>query len=1241
MSRGMSRAERLREMERLYLERGWTDIEMAGRLGVDRTTVFKDRDLLSRECPIEPDDDGRYKINRSRYLSHIRVNTYEALALYLPARRAARQTLMAQPHVANGLEKLATALKQPMTERLVKAANVILAQTAQPERVAIMETVTRGWIERHKIRIAYRGLHARQTGHHVINPYLIEPALWSDGAYVIGYSDYFDDIAVFKIERIESAELKLETFEIPEHFDEQELLRYAWGIWRSEDEPEWVKLRFASGDATRRVKETIWHPYQKPIVDTPDGGCIWEALVSEPREMIPWIRGWGADVEVVEPRKLREELADTAKYLAIQYQVSQQTQTPAYRLLWAKADRKTDDYHLLLYHMIDVGHVALELWLSGLNDNLRRQIAEWLGLNVNDAGRLVAFVASLHDLGKASPAFQDHPYMPQKLHSRIEHELRATGLELPSRPHDEKRARHEVISTNALKDEGLLAKHSTLPAPLIDLITQALGGHHGAWPQSELFSPTRLKPADKGNAKWIAVRQNLAEELVKVFQPPAVNNFQPNTLSDNLMLTLVSGIVSVADWLGSDEENFPYERNVLPIESYIRHSRQHARYALLHAEWKSAPAMPQFDFGNAFGFTPRQAQQQVSDALSQVSLPALAIIEAPMGSGKTEAAIAVYAQWARATGHSGLYVAMPTTATSNQMHTRIADFLGKQFGKDIELLLVHSQALLRDVPAENDAVEEDDEGYRATAQAWFLPRKRSLLAPFGVGTVDQVLMSVLQTKHFFVRLLGLSHKVVIFDEVHAYDAYMSELFERLLIWLRQINVSVIVLSATLSEKTRQRLVRAYAGNTAIPPTKHYPRLTFAASDGKVDAIELTPPDEKTLHFEWIDRDEDNVVQQLADELRDGGCAVVICNTVNRAQKLYGLLSTREEKLCDDDNLILFHARFPMAWREELEQKVLKKFGPNDKDKSRPNPNRPAKAIVIATQVVEQSLDLDFDVMISDHAPVDLLLQRAGRLQRHAVNNLRQQPYRLLIAAPEVDDNDVPQFTRRDVYDKYVLIRSWIVLNDIATKQIILPTDMPTLIEQVYSDAEPSDRPELLMALAEAKEEMTRDELGSKVKARKRLVAKPDDEDLLWGDNAALEEDDPSVHETFQALTRGDRPGVSVVCLHRVNGQLLLEPDDSGAVFDLAVKIDKTLVRELARHAVSVRHPDPKVEHYWLAEPNDAQVKEILRKWKKVAALHYHRVAIFEDGVCRLKGTGYIMRLNKYDKLGLQIEKETP
>jgi len=1241
MSRGMSRADRLREMERLYVERAFTDIEMAERLGVDRTVVFKDRRLLEGDVPFVEVERGRHKIDRSRYLSGIRVNLHEALALYLPARRAARQTLIAQPHVANALEKLAAALRQPMTERLVKAANAILAQSTRPERIAIMETVARGWVEQFEVRIMYRGLHARQAGRHTLSPYLIEPSLWSDGAYVIGHSDYFDGVAVFKIERIEEAVLTPTPFDIPENFDEQELLRYAWGIWRGEGEPERVVLRFAPGDATRRVKESQWHPQQEPIVDTEGGGCLWAALVSEPKEMVPWIRGWGADVEVVEPKELREALMAESRKLARLYGAVEDRPMPRHLVLWAKADTKTRRVHRLVCHLIDVGQVALALWECAINDQLKKQIADWLNLDTSGAGKLVAFWASVHDLGKASPAFQDHPSLDDALRSQIRQELKQAGFNLPARG-SERHARHEVISTWSLgspQGERLLIEQSSLPPDIAGLVAQTIGGHHGAWPNSTQFSPTALKREDKGDETWNQARIALVRDLAGIFKPPAIHVFAPDTARDNAMLTLISGIVSVADWLGSDEHHFGYEDQVSDLGDYVRKSQEHARLAIAKANWQTPPDATGFDFATLFEFQPNQAQQQVGNALNGVTLPALVILEAPMGSGKTEAALATYLRWAQAEKRAGLYVAMPTTATSNQMHQRVTRFLNKQYGPAVDPLLVHAQALLSGpLPADDSVKENNEQDERAATQTWFLPRKKSLLVPFGVGTVDQALMSILQTKHFFVRLLGLSHKVVIFDEVHAYDAYMSVLFERLLSWLHQIGASVIVLSATLPQDTRARLVRAYGGAEAELPTKCYPRLTFAGADGKIDVVELTPPPEKKLEFDWIDRDPTAIVQRLSDELQTGGCAAVICNTVTRAQEIYETVLSAG--LCQEDNVILFHARFPMAGREGIERKVLAKFGPNKEDKTKANPDRPhkaIKAIVIATQVIEQSLDLDFDVMISDPAPVDLLLQRTGRLHRHAVNDAtRKHPFRLLITQPAVEEG-VPQFERGDkyVYDEYVLLRSWLALQSMASKQIRLPGDLSDLIEQVYGDALPVSAPELQCALDNAKCEMEKDERKEKFKARQRLVLPPDDDELLWGDNAALEEDDPAVHEAFQALTRADRPGLSVVCLHDLGGKLFLEPDGSGVEYNPNVLPDDELARELARRSVTIRRPY--VEKHLLTEPGSPLVQAMLMRWKKTAMLRYHRVAIFKDGVCPIEGTPYVLRLTR--KLGLQIGKE--
>ncbi|MCX6032896.1 MAG: CRISPR-associated endonuclease Cas3'' [Chloroflexi bacterium] len=726
MSRGLTRSERLDEMKRLYIQRAFSDKELAERLGVDRTTIWKDRSALEPEYPFVQDDEGRYKIDRTQYVSAIKFNLHEALAVYLAARRASRQTRISQPHVANAIQKLAAALRQPMTERLVQAGESLLAQSVQPERVKVLEAIAEGWVNQQKVRITHQGLRARQAQTHLVSPYLIEPSLLGDGAYLIGYSDVFNDVATFKVERIERAIVTGEPFTLPEAFDEQKLLQHAWGIWYGEGEPQTVKLRFFGEQVTRRVKETIWHPSQKPIEDTSDG-CIWTAEVAEWREMVPWVRGWGSEVEVLEPTELRDLLANEVTRMSKRYLVSlpDTSAAPPYRLLWAKADRKTNMVHRLTFHMVDVGLAAQVVWEHALHPRLKQQLAGWLGLTLEEAGRLIAFLASLHDLGKASPAFQDHPRMPAALKSCIMADLRSAGFAFKEdRPSGEKHTRHEVLSTwslRAVEGERLLCAIGELPAGLAGLIAQALGGHHGAWPRSDRFGPANLTHSDKGGNEWLEARAELVKEMKQVFQPPVVAAFQPDTTRDNVMLTLLSAIFAAADWIGSDETRFPFEDQPLPLRSYVRHARLHAECAVKSIGWEPPADMPEFTFESVFPFPPNDTQKEIAKALKQVPLPALAIIEAPMGLGKTEAAFAAYADWAKQRQAAGLYVAMPTTATSNQMHGRTEEFLSKQMGEAVTPLLVHSQALLRDLPEQDDPVEEND-GDGAAAQAWFLPR---------------------------------------------------------------------------------------------------------------------------------------------------------------------------------------------------------------------------------------------------------------------------------------------------------------------------------------------------------------------------------------------------------------------------------------------------------------------------------------------------------------------------------------
>ena len=314
---GMTKAERLAEMKRLYIQRAFTDAEMAERLKVDRTTIYRDRMELTTEYPVEPDDKGRYRIVRSKLISEIKVNLHEALALYLALRKTSRQTRFYHPHTASAMEKLAATLRQPMTERLLKTADRLLKQEKDPDRIKVIETLTQAWVEQRKVRIRYQRLDSRKFVNHGISPYLIEPSFWSDSVYVIALSDVTEKIIPFKIDRINTAVLSGETFEIPDDFDEQELLKHAWGIWYGDNQPELVKLRFNS-TVTKRVKESIWHPLEK-VEDTEDGGCIWSAEVAEWHEMLPWVRGWGAEMEVLEPKELRETMMGEAKAMAEKY----------------------------------------------------------------------------------------------------------------------------------------------------------------------------------------------------------------------------------------------------------------------------------------------------------------------------------------------------------------------------------------------------------------------------------------------------------------------------------------------------------------------------------------------------------------------------------------------------------------------------------------------------------------------------------------------------------------------------------------------------------------------------------------------------------------------------------------------------------------------------------------------------------------------------------------------------------
>ena len=317
LGRSVTKTERLREMERLYFHQAYSDREMAERLGVTRTTIYRYRMELEAQWPFIEVKPGHWRLERDQYLSNIRVNMAEALTLYLAARRTSQQTRVAPIHVANALGKLALILQKPMTTRLLQAAEEVMTHPRDPERTTIFETIAKAWVGSRQLRLTYHALHRDEARVHRFAPYLLEPSPWNDGIYLIGHSDLLNQVVTFKLDRIRHAEL-LEPFTLPADFDAEKLLRFAWGIWGGEGEPQRIRLKFAPGPATRRLRESIWHPLEQ-VTELPDGGCLWEAPIADWHEMLPWVRGWGPEVEVLAPSGLRLALVGEAQALAKLY----------------------------------------------------------------------------------------------------------------------------------------------------------------------------------------------------------------------------------------------------------------------------------------------------------------------------------------------------------------------------------------------------------------------------------------------------------------------------------------------------------------------------------------------------------------------------------------------------------------------------------------------------------------------------------------------------------------------------------------------------------------------------------------------------------------------------------------------------------------------------------------------------------------------------------------------------------
>jgi CRISPR-associated endonuclease/helicase Cas3 len=692
--------------------------------------------------------------------------------------------------------------------------------------------------------------------------------------------------------------------------------------------------------------------------------------------------------------------------------------------LWAKS---SDVGGLPLpRHLLDVAAVAIEV-VARLPARSRIGLCTALSLDVESGTRWIAASVGLHDLGKATPGFQ------AKWAQGCERAARA-GFPFPVGAPD----RHDA-ATSGLLPGHLRRKAANLDRSTTMLLVDAVSAHHGyRVPQVEAqaFSPIDA-PAP---APWVAAQAQLVDLVFDVLQPIGTPRIEPDERSS--VWQLIAGLCSFSDWVGSSDKFFTHDRPKGDYLEWYAQSRMLAAAALDQVGWLSSPArrdrvvvsssISPLDVALPKGISPRPLQRAIAKLLADVDGPVLVLIEAPMGEGKTEAAFAGYAALEAVADHRGLYVAMPTQATSNAIYGRVAAYLGRLHRQDVETLqLVHGGARLEDARLRLRDVGFGPDDASVHASAWFSGSKRALLAPNAVGTVDQALIAVLNARHAFVRMFGLAGRFVILDEVHAYDDYTGGLLEHLVGWLGKLGCSVIVMSATLPTAKRDGLARAWWPDAKLPELD-YPRICVVAP-GRVEGLTFPASRRQQVKIRGAHEQVVELARLAASLVSAGGCALVVANTVKRAQEIYAALAQYPglERL-------LFHARYPFEERLAREREVVGRFGVAGQNRDR--------TVLVATQVVEQSLDIDFDVCISDLAPVDLLFQRIGRLHRHA----RPRPAHLRRATLYVaglGDTGVPPLDPRRVYDEWPVFRTAAILRSLQT--IDLPTDIDRLVQQVY------------------------------------------------------------------------------------------------------------------------------------------------------------------------------------------------
>lgn len=766
--------------------------------------------------------------------------------------------------------------------------------------------------------------------------------------------------------------------------------------------------------------------------------------------------------------------------------------------LWAK--KRSEEGHQywlpLIAHLIDTQNVINFLFNNWLSPRQKRILID--SSSEEFTQKLVKFVGFVHDIGKSTPAFQiKKSYDGDTL---LDDEMKAQLSRVGFLKFDEASLSSANKSQHARAGEAIV-ENFKVP----ESIGAIIGGHHGK-PETD-GQVSQLKhytanywQSDNDSAvqtPWQRVQRELFDyglassgyqsvtEIPDIKQPQAV---------------ILEGLLIMADWLASseylDQDKTKPLFPLIDVDQTWQDLKMKTRFKdamitwQLDGEW--IPQRVSLDgskdpYEQRWGFKAHLVQAAMTKAIGEATDPGIAIVEAPMGLGKTEIALVAAEQMAYASGCDGIFMGLPTQATTNAMFKRVNDWLeavAKRQHENFAIRLMHGKAQfnptyqgLPNATNIHDNDTKDDSGSVVTND-WF-SGKKSILTKFTVGTIDNLLLMGLKQKHLFLRHLGFSGKVVIIDEVHAYDAYMNQYLYKAIEWLGAYHIPIVILSATLPKEKREALLEAYLkGKYGLQykkqlkapddwqETQAYPLLSLL--DG-CEIKQVKPASGQKpvkVQVENLNVPDDELIAKVVGQLEHGGVAGIIVNTVKRAQQLAQLVPA------DMPSMVL-HSAFLATDRSDQEAELQAAIGKDG--------TRPEKLIVIGTQVLEQSLDIDFDVLYTDIAPMDLVLQRIGRLHRHSLSRPKalQQPKVYLMGIQNTDDYGAGN---EAVYGKYLLMKT----AHFMPETITLPTDISPLVQKVYDEQSDTE----IAGIEPARLKFEADLKKEKTKAKKFQINNP-------------------------------------------------------------------------------------------------------------------------------------------------------